>query len=96
MITSRHLCRAGARAVVVGLVLTVGACQKKGGAEQAPDPAGRVNAVQVSKSERVDPPEEFCDTYRGPDRAETLEWPALKRDPPAPADGWRWINVWAT
>jgi thiol-disulfide isomerase/thioredoxin len=60
-------------------------------------PAGgrdRVNAVAARKG--AADPAAVCDVFRAPDAAPRFELPALTAPAPAPAAGWRWINVWAT
>lgn len=88
-------------AVAVGLVGLVGTglgCDEGGSDAEAESKSSssRVNAVQADESEEGDPPEAFCDKYFDGSDAQTFEYPELRDEPPASADGWKWVNVWAT
>lgn len=87
--------RLSALAVGVVGVVGLGACDERSAAPGAPP--SRVNAAAVAPAQGATV-EAFCDVYREPAAAPALQWPALAdgAPPPAPASGWRWINVWAT
>lgn len=46
-------------------------------------------------AQRTDPAERFCDVSAPMGQGRVLALPQLE-GPPAPSEGWRWINVWAT
>lgn len=60
-----------------------------------PPPPKRFDAVLVDPS-KVTPPETFCETYSTEADAKPFVPPTLDGESWAPAQGWRWVNVWAT
>jgi thiol-disulfide isomerase/thioredoxin len=81
-------------ALIIGLVAVAAACDK--GKDEPP--ASRVDNAKVG-SKQIATVEAFCD-YLAKDDASgpALVWPQLApgQSAPAPAKGWRWLNVWAT
>jgi len=81
------------RLSAVGLVVALAACEGKT-TEQPP--AGRVNASKV-EAKKAASAEAFCDVYKPGETGPAFTVPALTGGQlAAKADGWRWINVWAT
>ncbi|MBA2541412.1 MAG: TlpA family protein disulfide reductase [Deltaproteobacteria bacterium] len=84
------------------VLAALGACDDT---KPAGDPPSRVNAAKTTQTKGATV-ESFCDVYATPDKAPKLVWPVLAATgvavpggaeaPPAPAAGWRWINIWAT
>jgi len=75
--------------VTLSLVLVaLAGCGDDDGSTAAPP--GRVVAVQAEEEE--DPLASFCDSRD--ERPFAL--PHLATEPPPEAEGWRWVNVWAT
>jgi len=70
----------------------LGACEET---KPSGDPPSRVNAAKTTQHKGATV-ESFCDVYAAAAKAPKLVWPALAEAPPAPAAGWRWINIWAT
>jgi thiol-disulfide isomerase/thioredoxin len=69
----------------------LGACEDT----KTGDPPSRVNAAKTAPKQAATV-ESFCDVYATTANAKKHAWPALAEAPPAPAAGWRWINIWAT
>ena len=80
---------------LVGLLLATGCDREQASADSPEQPRGRVNAVQAKK-EQAPPPQEFCDEYFSAAEAKPFEFANLEGSPPKAADGWRWVNIWAT
>ena len=87
----------GLRALLFGAAALLGACDDEGGSEPPASAApGRVVALPAAASEAEDP-STFCEVYSEGSEAPSFGWPeAMEGDAPAGAEGWRWVNVWAT
>ncbi|MFB6350333.1 MAG: TlpA family protein disulfide reductase, partial [Bradymonadaceae bacterium] len=81
--------------MILALVWTTGCDREKAEADSPESSGSRVNAVQAEE-EKAPPPKAFCDKYYPTSEADTFEFAKLEGQPPAPADGWRWVNIWAT
>ncbi len=82
------------------IVLALGTgCEKTESPEatstKEPASKSRVNAVQA-KEKVAESPEDFCDVYTPGADAKKFEYPELDGDAPPKAEGWRWVNLWAT
>ena len=79
--------------------LVLPSCEKNGAEKPEARPtSSRVNAVQAKQEEKRAPkPAEFCDVYYEPSEAPDFAFPRLdSAAPELQADGWRWVNIWAT
>ena len=75
------------------VIVLAAACGKD--APQGPPPS-RVDGAKVGSQQRAST-EAFCDIHARDDNGPALTFPPLVGAlPPAAADHWRWINVWAT
>ncbi len=79
-----------AQVFVSVLALTVAGCGEE--ATITPEAPSRVEAVGAR---REDPAERFCDVSAPVGEGRALALPAVE-GAALPAEGWRWINVWAT
>jgi thiol-disulfide isomerase/thioredoxin len=77
-------------ACLLGALAIAGCGDDTGVTSEAPP--SRVEAVAARQE---DPAERFCDVSAPVGEGRALELPPLE-GAPAPASGWRWINVWAT
>ena len=84
---------AGSRRLVIAVAL-LAACDK----DNPAPPASRVDGAKASTKQAATV-EAFCD-YLAKDDASgpAITWPQLAagQPAPAPAKGWRWLNIWAT
>jgi thiol-disulfide isomerase/thioredoxin len=78
-------------ALIVAAAAALAGCESD---SSSGEPSSRVDSVK-GKKRRVSA-EELCDVRHADDRAPRFALPALAAPAPAPAAGWRWVNVWAT
>ncbi len=78
---------------LVGLVFVVIGCGESDSITN--EPATLPSRVEAVAARRADPAERFCDVSSPANGARVLTLPPLE-GAPAPTDGWRWLNLWAT
>lgn len=81
---------------IVVLAMAAGAAGCESDGKREATPRERSNAVKISAKSRPDPVA-MCDRHYAPGAGPRFSWPKLTSPAPsAPANTWRWINVWAT
>lgn len=78
------------------VLLSLVACGDDGGGAEAPSSPGRVVTLPA-EAQNAEDLATFCEVHPEGSDAPTFAWPeGMEGDAPASAEGWQWVNVWAT